>query len=62
MLLLLLLLLLPLIGIFLNLGPELFHSIDSVLLVVVPLVVYSDAKASKDQIIKDNRGKSGVYR
>ena len=23
--------------------------------------VYSDAAASKDQIIKDNRGKSGVY-
>ena len=28
---------------------------------VTPVVVYPNAEASKSQIIKDNKGKSGVY-
>jgi hypothetical protein len=59
--LLLLLLLLPLIGIFSIFGSDLFDSINAELLAVVPVVVYSDAKASNDQIIKENKGKAGVY-
>jgi hypothetical protein len=29
---------------------------------VTPVAVYSNAESSKSQIIKDNKGKSGVYR
>jgi group I intron endonuclease len=35
---------------------------DSFLLAVTPVVVYSNADLAKQSIIKDNKGKSGVYR
>jgi hypothetical protein len=28
---------------------------------IIPVKVYSDAAASKEQILKENKGKSGVY-
>jgi hypothetical protein len=59
--LLLLLLLLPLIGIFSIFGSELFSQDVIILSVVVPVAVYPDAAAAKEQILKDNKGKAGVY-
>jgi group I intron endonuclease len=35
---------------------------DSVLLCVVPLVIYTNSDLEKERIIKENKGKSGIYR
>jgi group I intron endonuclease len=42
---------------------SLFHSVDSgLLLLVKPVVVYANADIQKESILKENKGKSGVYR
>jgi hypothetical protein len=41
---------------------ENFTDFASILLVVIPITVYSNADTQKFEIIKENRGKSGVYR
>jgi hypothetical protein len=38
------------------------NSVDSVLLAVTPLVVYANPHLEKQSILKENKGKSGVYR
>ncbi len=60
--LLLLYLLLSFIGIFSIFGLDLFYPINAELLALGFAAVYSDVEASKDKIIKENRGKAGIYR
>jgi hypothetical protein len=50
------------IGVIILFFSESFVNSDSVLLAVTPIVVYSNADTQKFEILKENRGKSGVYR
>jgi hypothetical protein len=45
-----------------SLGLSQHYSTESVALTVVPIVRYSNADLDKDLIIKENTGKSGIYR
>jgi group I intron endonuclease len=50
------------IGVIILLFSESFVNSDPVLLAVTPIVVYSNADLAKQSIIKENKGKSGIYR
>jgi len=41
---------------------SLFHTVDSGLLAVIPLVVYANADLQREYILIENKGKLGVYR
>jgi len=41
---------------------NLFHTIDSGLLAVIPIVVYATPDIQKELILKENKGKGGIYR
>jgi hypothetical protein len=51
-----------LFGLIYLVGHSLFINTEDVFLSVVPVVIYSDLKVDKKTILKDNKGKSGVYR
>lgn len=53
---------LMLFGLIYLVGHSLFINTEYVFLSVVPVVIYSDLKVDKKTILKDNKGKSGVYR
>jgi len=51
-----------LFGLIYLVGHSLFINTEYVFLSVVPVVIYSDLKVDKKIILKNNKGKSGVYR
>jgi hypothetical protein len=51
-----------LFGLMYLVGHNIFINTEYVFLSVVPVVTYSDLKVDKKTILKDNNGKSGVYR